>query len=84
MVDPLAEIPLDVYLNNHAFWRTVPLPLWRYRLGGCQQALKKHLSSQGRYGLGRWAPWVEEVLYFAEVGHRIRGILTLQGGGMAR
>lgn len=83
-MDPLAEISLDMYLNNHAFRRTVLLPLWRYRPGGCQQALKKHLSYQRRCGLGRRASWVEEVLYFAEVGRRIRGILTLQGGGMAR
>jgi len=78
MVAPLAEIPLDVYLNNCAFRRTVPLPVWRYRLGGCQQALKKHLSYQGRCGLGRRAPWVEDV-FFAEVGRRIGGTLKLVG-----
>ncbi|MXY18688.1 MAG: N-6 DNA methylase, partial [Synechococcus sp. SB0664_bin_36] len=40
---PLGDTTLDVYLNDHAFWRNVPLPVWRYKLGG-YQVLKKWLS----------------------------------------
>ena len=76
---PLGDTTLDVYLNDRAFWRNVPLPVWRYKLGG-YQVLKKWLSYRERGVLGR-ALRVEEVLYFAEVGRRIGGILTLQGGG---
>ena len=76
---PLGDTTLDVYLNDRAFWRNVPFPVWRYKLGG-YQVLKKWLSYRERGVLGR-ALRVEEVLYFAEVGRRIGGILTLQGGG---
>ena len=76
---PLGDTTLDVYLNDRAFWRNVPLPVWRYKLGG-YQVLKKWLSYRERGVLGRGLR-VEEVLYFAEVGRRIGGILTLQGGG---
>ena len=76
---PLGDTTLDVYLNDRAFWRNVPLPVWRYKLGG-YQVLKKWLSYRERGVLGR-ALRVEEVLYFAEVGRRIGGILGLQGGG---
>ncbi|MXW12077.1 MAG: N-6 DNA methylase [Synechococcus sp. SB0668_bin_13] len=76
---PLGDTTLDVYLNDHAFWRNVPLPVWRYKLGG-YQVLKKWLSYRERGVLGRELR-AEEVLYFAEVGRRIGGILTLQGGG---
>ena len=31
---PLGDATLDVYLNDHAFWHNVPLPVWRYKLGG--------------------------------------------------
>jgi len=57
----------------------VPLPVWTYKLGG-YQVLKKWLSYRERGVLGR-ALRAEEVLYFAEVGRRIGGILGLQGGG---
>ena len=78
-LDPLGATTLDVYLNDHAFWRNVPLPVWRYKLGG-YPVLKKWLSYREQRVLGR-ALGVEEVLHFAAVGRRIGGILTLQGGG---
>ncbi|MXW40047.1 MAG: N-6 DNA methylase, partial [Synechococcus sp. SB0668_bin_15] len=62
---PLGDTTLDVYLNERAFWRNVPFPVWRYKLGG-YQVLKKWLSYRERGVLGR-ALWAEEVLYFAEV-----------------
>ena len=79
MLDPLGDTTLDVYLNDRAFWRNVPLPVWTYKLGG-YQVLKKWLSYRERGVLGR-ALQAEEVLHFAAVGRRIGGILSLQGGG---
>ena len=76
---PLGDTTLDVYLNDRAFWRNVPFPIWGYKLGG-YQVLKKWLSYRERGVLGRGLQ-AEEVLYFAEVGRRIGGILGLQGGG---
>ena len=63
----------DVYLNGNAYWRNVPAAVWRYKLGG-YQVLKKWLSYRERGVLGR-ALMPEEVLYFAEVARRIRGVL---------
>ena len=65
---------LDVYLNDHAFWRNVPAAIWDYKLGG-YQVLKKWLSYRERDVLGR-ALTTEEVLYFAEVVRRVGGILV--------
>ena len=28
------QTTLDICLNDHTFWRNVPLPVWRYKLGG--------------------------------------------------
>ena len=78
-LDPLGDTTLDVYLNDRAFWRNVPLPVWGYKLGG-YQVLKKWLSYREQGVLGRTLR-AEEVLHFAAVGRRIGGILTLQGGG---
>ena len=72
-LDPLGSTTLDVYLNDRAFWRNVPLPVWRYKLGG-YQVLKKWLSYRERGVLGRGLR-AEEVLYFAEVARRIGEIL---------
>ena len=67
------QTTLDIYLNDHAFWRNVPLPVWRYKLGG-YQVLKKWLSYREQGVLGRGLR-AEEVLHFAGVARRIGGIL---------
>ncbi|KKZ10559.1 MAG: hypothetical protein TE42_09885 [Candidatus Synechococcus spongiarum SP3] len=79
-IDLVGDTTLDVYLNDRAFWRNVPFPVWRYKLGG-YQVLKKWLSYRERGVLGR-ALRPEECWHFAAVGRRIGGILTLQVGGM--
>ena len=71
-IPALGEKTLDVYLNDHAFWRNVPAAIWDYKLGG-YQVLKKWLSYRERDVLGR-ALTPEEVLYFAEMTRRITGI----------
>ena len=69
------QTTLDIYLNDHAFWRNVPLPVWRYKLGG-YQVLKKWLSYREQGVLGR-PLLAEEVLHFAGVARRVAGILGL-------
>ena len=50
----LGEKTLDVYLNDHAFWRNVPAAIWDYKLGG-YQVLKKWLSYRESDVLGTGA-----------------------------
>ena len=76
-ITALGEKTLDVYLNDHAFWRNVPAAIWDYKLGG-YQVLKKWLSYRESDVLGRVLT-PEEVLYFAEMTRRIGGILDLCG-----
>ena len=72
-IPALGEKTLDVYLNDHAFWRNVPAAIWDYKLGG-YQVLKKWLSYRESDVLGRTLT-PEEVLYFAEMTRRIGGIV---------
>ncbi|MDE2890693.1 MAG: N-6 DNA methylase [Gemmatimonadota bacterium] len=71
----LGDSTFDIYLNERAYWRNVPVAIWNYKLGG-YQVLKKWLSYRERKVLGR-ALKPEEVAYFAEVARRIAGILML-------
>ncbi len=43
---------LDIYLNNDAYWRNVPEPVWTYYIGG-YQVIKKWLSYREFALLGR-------------------------------
>ena len=70
----LGEKTLDVYLNDRAFWRNVPVTIWDYKLGG-YQVLKKWLSYRESDVLGRVLT-PEEVLYFAEMTRRVGGMLV--------
>ena len=72
-IPTLGERTLDVYLNDHAFWRNVPAAIWDYKLGG-YQVLKKWLSYRESGVLGRVLT-PEEVLYFAEMTRRVGGML---------
>ena len=72
-IPALGAKTLDVYLNDHAFWRNVPAAIWDYRLGG-YQVLKKWLSYREHTVLGRVLT-PEEVRYFAEMTRRIGAIL---------
>ena len=71
----LGDSTFDIYLNERAYWRNVPVAIWNYKLGG-YQVLKKWLSYREKKVLGR-ALRPEEVGYFAEVARRIAGILML-------
>ena len=72
-ISVLGEKTLDVYLNDHAFWRNVPAAIWDYRLGG-YQVLKKWLSYR-EYAVLERVLTPEEVQYFAEVTRRVGAIL---------
>ena len=71
----LGDSTFDIYLNDKAFWRNVPVAIWNYKLGG-YQVIKKWLSYREQKVLGR-ALKPDEVAYFAEVARRIAGILKL-------
>ncbi len=63
---------VDVYLNDRAYWKDVPVEVWEYRLGG-YQVLKKWLSYRESKVLGRGLS-VSEVSWWSEVARRIRCI----------
>ena len=71
----LGERTLDVYLNDHAYWRNIPANVWNYKLGG-YQVLKKWLSYRETKVLGRnLLP--EEVHHFTDTARRIGAMLMV-------
>ena len=71
----LGDVTLDVYLNERAYWRNVPVSVWNYQLGG-YQVLKKWLSYRESRVLGRpLRP--DEVKYFNDTARRVGAILQL-------
>lgn len=71
----LGTATFDIYLNDNAFWRNVPAPVWNYKLGG-YQVLKKWLSYREHAILGR-ALSPEEVQFFVHTARRIAAILGI-------
>ncbi len=65
----------DVWLNGHAYWRNIPVPVWEYTLGG-YQVIKKWLSYREKELLGRSLS-VEEARYVADMARRIAAILLM-------
>ena len=63
---------VDVYLNDRAYWKDVPVEVWEYRLGG-YQVLKKWLSYRESKVLGRGLS-VSEVSWWSEVARRVAAI----------
>jgi len=72
----LGETTCDVFLNEHAFWRCVPIRVWKYTIGG-YQVIKKWLSYRERALLGRDLK-PEEARYVTEMVRRIAAILLLE------
>ena len=70
---PLGETTFDVYLNERAFWRSVPAAVWTYRLGG-YQVLKKWLSYRERAILDRPSS-PRKSKHFTDTARRIGAIL---------
>ncbi len=65
----------DVYLNDVAYWRNVPLAVWEYTLGG-YQVIKKWLSYREKDLLGRSLS-VDEVREVTNIARRIAALLLL-------
>ena len=69
----LGDSTFDIFLNEEAYWRNVPVAVWYYRLGG-YQVLKKWVSYRERSILGR-ALSPQEVQHFADTARRISALL---------
>jgi hypothetical protein len=67
---------LDVFLNERAYWRNIPVQVWEYTIGG-YQVIKKWLSYREKELLGRDLS-VEEAKYVTEMARRIAALILLQ------
>ncbi len=72
----LGEMTCDVYLNDVAYWRNIPLSVWEYYIGG-YQVIKKWLSYREDKILGR-ALKPEEASEVAGTARRLAAIVLLQ------
>jgi hypothetical protein len=72
----LGEQTCDVYLNEAAYWRNIPLNVWEYYIGG-YQVIKKWLSYREDEILGR-ALKPEEAREVMNMARRIAAIILLQ------
>ena len=66
---------LDVYLNDHVYWRNIPERIWEYTISG-YAVIKKWLSYREKKLLGR-SLTVEEARYVTEMAHRIAALMLL-------
>jgi hypothetical protein len=72
----LGDHTCDVYLNDVAYWKDIPLRVWEYTIGG-YQAIKKWLSYREEKLLGR--PMTkDEVRWVQEMSRRIAAILLFE------
>lgn len=71
----LGDTTCDVWLNERAYWKNVPIRAWEYTLGG-YQVIKKWLSYREKELLER-SLTVEEARYVTGVARRIAAILLL-------
>lgn len=72
----LGNRTLDVYLNNLAYWRNIPIGIWDYTIGG-YQVIKKWLSYREREILGR-ALKMDEARAVTDIARRIAAILLME------
>jgi hypothetical protein len=81
VIDLLGARTCDVYLNDKAFWRNVPLRVWRFAHGE-SPVLSRWLRDRSSAALGR-ALLRDEVSQFASASRRIASLLLL-GPALAR
>ena len=67
---------LDIYLNDHVYWRNIPAAVWEYVLGG-YPVIRKWLSYREHKMLGR-PLHADEARYVTEMARRIAAILLIQ------
>ena len=72
----LGERTYDVYLNNAAYWRNIPVNVWEYYIGG-YQVIKKWLSYRENEILGR-ALNPDEAREVMNIARRITALVLLQ------
>jgi REP element-mobilizing transposase RayT len=72
----LGDRTCDVYLNDVAYWKNIPLRVWEYTIGG-YQVIKKWLSYREEKLLGRPIT-KDEVRWVQEMARRIAAILLLE------
>lgn len=74
--ETLGRPVFDVFLNDVAFWKSVPLHVWEYTIGG-YQVIKKWLSYRERALLGRPIT-IEEARYVTEMARRIAALVLME------
>ncbi len=72
----LGETTCDVFLNEAAYWRNIPLGVWEYYIGG-YQVIKKWLSYREEKLLGR-ALKPEEAREVTNMARRLAAIVLMQ------
>jgi hypothetical protein len=72
----LGEKTYDIYLNNTAYWKNIPVRVWEYTIGG-YQVIKKWLSYRERNLLGR-SLTIDEAREVTNIARRIAAILLLE------
>ena len=72
----LGDRTLDVYINDVAYWRNVPVKVWEYYIGG-YQVIKKWLSYRESSLLGRPLT-IEEVHEVTNMVRRIAALILFQ------
>jgi hypothetical protein len=76
MIKQLGGSTLDVYLNEVAYWKNIPVRVWSYSIGG-YQVIKKWLSYREKDMLHRSLS-SEETREVMNMGRRIAAILLLE------
>ncbi|MHA1360612.1 MAG: type ISP restriction/modification enzyme [Candidatus Helarchaeota archaeon] len=76
IIEILGESTCDVYLNDKAHWRNIPLRTWNYVMGG-HQVLKKWLSYREYKVLNRSLS-SDEVREFSDIAKRLTVLLLLE------
>ncbi|MEK7215247.1 MAG: type ISP restriction/modification enzyme, partial [Chloroflexota bacterium] len=74
--EQLGQSICDIYLNDGAYWRNVPVNVWAYTIGG-YQVMKKWLSYRERQLLGRPLR-LEEIREVQNMARRLAALLLLQ------
>jgi predicted helicase len=71
-----SDTTYDIYLNNVAYWRNVPAPVWRYTIGG-YQVIKKWLSYR-EYSILERPLTADEAREVTAIARRVAAILLLE------
>ncbi|PSF34546.1 DNA methyltransferase [Aphanothece hegewaldii CCALA 016] len=76
VINLLGKTTCDIYLNDIAYWKNIPIRVWKYTIGG-YQVIKKWLSYREEKLLGRSLK-TEEVKEVSQMTRRIAAIVLLE------